>query len=144
MLASATLPVAHADINPSSVWVTPGFHTYHFDRSRGLNDANPGFGIEYRTDDSLSWIAGRYDNSVRSWSDYAGLAYEPFHWQAFKLGVVVGGINGYPEMRHGGWFAAALPVATLEGRHYGANLAFIPSYKDRLYGGLSFQLKFRM
>ena len=60
------------------------------------------------------------------------------------LGFVAGGFNGYPKMRRGDWFLAAIPVASYEYKNVGLNLAVIPSYKDRLYGALSFQLKIKV
>ena len=39
---------------------------------------------------------------------------------------------------------AMLPVATLERGHWGLNVALVPPLKDRLYGAVSFQLKFRL
>jgi len=36
-----------------------------------------------------------------------------------------------------------LPVATLESGNFGLNVALVPPMKDRLYGAVSFQLKFR-
>jgi hypothetical protein len=61
-----------------------------------------------------------------------------------RFGAVVGGFNGYPKMHEGGWFLAAIPVASFEYRRIGVNLAFVPSYKDRLYGALSVQLKVKI
>jgi len=34
------LALAQADI--SQVWINPGFYSLHFDRNKGLEDANPG------------------------------------------------------------------------------------------------------
>jgi len=36
-----------------------------------------------------------------------------------------------------------LPVASWESQRFGLNVAFVPPLKDRLYGAVSFQLKFR-
>jgi hypothetical protein len=46
-------------------------------------------------------------------------------------------------MYDGGWFAAIIPTASVDYERIGLNLFFIPTYKDRLYGALSFQLKIR-
>jgi hypothetical protein len=62
---------------------------------------------------------------------------------AFKLGVVGGAFNGYPKAFNGGWFPAVLPVASWELRNLGMNLMLVPPLKDRLYGAVSFQLKYR-
>ena len=47
-------------------------------------------------------------------------------------------------MLDGGWFIAVIPAASFEYKNVGANLMFVPSYKDRLYGAISLQLKFRV
>ena len=57
---------------------------------------------------------------------------------------MVGGFNGYPRMRNGGWFVAAIPVASFEYRRFDVNLMIVPSYKDRLYGAVSVQLKLKV
>jgi hypothetical protein len=70
--------------------------------------------------------------------------YQPFAIGPVRFGAVVGGFNGYPKMRDGGWFLAAIPVMSFEYQRVGANIAVIPRYKDRLYGALSVQLKFKL
>jgi hypothetical protein len=37
-----------------------------------------------------------------------------------------------------------IPTASFEYKYVGANLLFVPSYKDRLHGAISLQLKFRV
>ena len=61
-----------------------------------------------------------------------------------KLGAVVGAFDGYPKMRDGGWFPALIPAATFEYKRVGVNVAIVPTYKDRLHGGISVQLKFKV
>lgn len=61
-----------------------------------------------------------------------------------KLGVVAGAFNGDPKAFNGGWFPALFPTASLEGQRWGLNVALVPPLKDRLYGAVSFQLKFRL
>jgi hypothetical protein len=46
-------------------------------------------------------------------------------------------------MRDGGWFPAVVPTLTYEQR-VGVNVGMIPSYKDRLYGGISVKLKLKV
>ena len=38
---------------------------------------------------------------------------------------------------------AVIPVASWEGERFGLNVALVPPLQNRLYGALSFQLKFR-
>lgn len=126
------------------LWINPGFYSYHFDRERNLNDRNPGIGAEYRFSTVAAATAGRFYNSDRQYSNYAGVYYQPFAIGPVRLGAVVGGFSGYPKMRNGGWFLAAIPVLSFEYQRVGANIAVIPRYKDRLYGALSIQLKFKL
>ena len=55
----------------------------------------------------------------------------------------MGGFDGYPRANNGGWFPALIPTAAIEGRNWGLNIAVVPSIKNRLYGAVSFQLKYR-
>ncbi len=58
--------------------------------------------------------------------------------------MVGGAFNGYPHAFNGGWFPAVIPVASWEGQRLGLNVALVPPLQDRLYGAVSFQLKFRL
>lgn len=126
------------------LWLNPGFYSWHFQRDKGLNDSNPGFGAEYRFSTVASVTAGRFYNSDREYSNYVGVYYQPLAIGDVRLGIVAGGFDGYPKMRNGGWFPAVIPVASIEYKRVGLNFAIIPSYKDRLYGAFSFQLKFKV
>jgi hypothetical protein len=134
---------AQAEFDASRLWVNAGFYSAHFDSDKGLRNANPGLGFEYRLNDTWSATAGRFINSDNANSSYVGAYYQPWTFAGVKLGVVAGAFNGYPKAFNGGWFPAVLPVATLESGHFGLNVAFVPPMKDRLYGAVSFQLKFR-
>jgi len=134
---------AHADLQADRLWVNAGFYSAHFDTDKGLRNANPGIGFEYRWDDTWSATAGRFRNSNDANSSYLGVYYQPWTWAGMKLGVVAGAFNGYPNANHGGWFPALIPTASLERGHWGLNVALVPPLKDRLYGAVSFQLKYR-
>lgn len=153
LLALAVLcPLAQADdlftrIEPAparQLWLDSGFATFHFDRDKDLNGANTGLGAEYRFRDDVALTAGRFYNSDRQHSLYAGAIWQPFALGPVRLGAVIAGFNGYPHMRDGGWFPALIPVATIEYQRVGVNVGFVPTYKDRLYGGISVQLKFKL
>ena len=138
-------PFETVEVAPlQQAWLNAGFYSYHFQRDKGLDDGNPGIGAEYRFSTVASATAGRFHNSERAYSNYAGLYYQPFAIGPVRLGAVLGGFNGYPKMRDGGWFLAAIPVASVEYGSVGLNLSIVPSYKDRLHGALSFQLKFKV
>ncbi len=128
----------------NELWLDTGFATYHFQSDKDLNGRNPGIGVEYKFSDTMALTAGRFFNSDREHSRYAGLYYQPWTLGGVRLGAVVGGFDGYPKMREGGWFLAAIPAATFEYKRVGVNVAVVPTYKDRLHGGISVQLKFKL
>lgn len=125
----------------SQVWLNAGFYSYHFQRDKNLNDSNPGIGVEYRFSSVASATAGRFYNSDRAYSNYAGVYYQPVAVGPVRLGVVAGAFSGYPKMRDGGWFPAVVPMLSFEYQRVGVNVALVPSYRDRLYGALSIQFK---
>jgi hypothetical protein len=127
----------------SEFWIDSGFATAHFDRHRHLNGANRGLGAEYRFAGTASAIAGRFLNSDRAWSNYAGVLWQPVALGPVRLGAAAAAVDGYPRMHGGGWFPAVIPTFTAEYQRIGLNVGVIPTYKDRLYGGISVQLKLR-
>ncbi len=141
--AAAAAPAA-VGTRRSELWLATGFATYHFQSDKDLNGRNPGVGVEYRFSDASTLTAGRFFNSDRQHSRYAGMYYQPWTYAGVRFGAVVGGFDGYPKMRDGGWFLALIPTATWEYRRVGVNVAVIPTYKDRLHGGISVQLKYRL
>lgn len=126
------------------VWINGGFYSYHFNRDKDLNGSNGGIGAEYRFSTVSAVTVGRFYNSDRAYSNYAGMYYQPFALGPFRLGAVIGAFDGYPKTRDGGWFPAVIPTISYEYQRVGLNLAIVPSYKDRLYGALSFQLKLKV
>jgi hypothetical protein len=128
----------------SEFWLDTGFATAHFDSDKDLNGANKGLGVEYRFSGTMAATAGRFYNSDRQWSNYAGLIWQPYALGPVRLGLAVAAFDGYPHMREGGWFPAAIPTLTYEYQRVGLNVGIIPTYKDRLYGGVSVQIKFNL
>ncbi len=142
--ARADNPFEMIDNKPvQELWLNPGFYSYHYQRDKGLNDSNPGFGAEYRFSTVASATAGRFYNSDREYSNYLGAYYQPVALGTVRIGAAFGGFNGYPRMRDGGWFLAAVPVLSFDYRRVGINVSIVPSYKDRLYGAISLQLKLK-
>lgn len=144
--AAAGEPLFHRieAVPKRELWIDSGFATYHFNRNRDLNGGNRGLGLEYRFTDTLSAAAGRFVNSDRAYSNYAGVIWQPYALGPLRLGAAIAGFNGYPHMREGGWFPAVVPTVTYEYKRVGVNVGIIPSYKDRLYGGISVQLKLKL
>jgi hypothetical protein len=127
-----------------ALWINTGFYTSHFDRDKGLRNANPGLGIEWSLTDTYAFTAGGFKNSDDQHSNYVGVYVMPWRWHSWKAGAVVGVFDGYPRANQGGWFPALIPVLSVEGSQWGLNTAVVPSVKDRLYGGISFQLKYKL
>jgi hypothetical protein len=128
----------------ADVWVNPGFYSYHFDKEKDLNNNNHGFGVEASFSKTYSITAGVFENSNRKTSHYIGAYVMPFQVGAVKAGVAVGGFDGYPNMRDGGWFPAVLPVMAIEGPRLGLNVSYTPKVGDKLNSALSFQVKFKI
>ena len=144
LLLQPTAGLAQADLDASRLWLNAGFYSAHFDTGKGLRDANPGIGAEYKLDEIWALTAGHFINSDNAHSNYVGAYYQPWTVAGAKVGVVGGVFNGYPKAWNGGWFPALLPVASWEGQRFGLNVALVPPLKDRLYGAVSFQLKVRL
>ena len=135
--ASAAKPV-------DELWLNPGFYSYHFDADRNLNNNNFGLGLEYRYSPANSITAGRFDNSDRQISTYAGWYWQPFTIGAVRLGGLIGLMNGYQKANNGDWIPFLLPVASYEYKRIGINLTLIPTYQDVVYGSLTLQLKIKL
>lgn len=115
---------------PGRDWVNFGFLSHHQNRQANFNERNYGLGWEHKISEDLSSTVGFYRNSVRRNSAYAAVLWEPLQLGPVKAGVMAGVINGYPRLNHGNFIPMALPVASIEGRHLGANLICIPKLKD--------------
>lgn len=138
-------PFTLTEVQPQNqLWLNAGFYSFHFDTSKGLNNSNYGLGAEYRYSTTSSLTVGQFYNSDNETSHYVGMYWEPITWGKVKLGAVFGGFDGYPRMLNGGWFPAIIPVASVEYERVGANVAFVPSFQDRLYGAISVQIKLRL
>lgn len=127
----------------SEFWLNGGFISHHFQTDKELNNQNWGLGGEYRSTIS-SVTVGQFYNSDRQTSHYAGWYWQPLAMDSFRFGAVMGGFDGYPRMRNGGWFLAAIPVISYDYQRVGMNLAVVPTIRDRLYGAMSLQLKVRL
>lgn len=125
-------------------WVSTGFETWHFDSGLGLNGHNPGWGAEYRYATTSALIGGQFYNSDRRTSNYLGGSWYPVSAGIFRFGLFAGLFDGYPKMQNGGVFAALVPVISGEYGRFGANLIIVPTIENRLYGGLSLQLKLKL
>jgi len=152
LLLALAAPLAQADELFTKIeaepkrefWIDSGFLTAHFDSGKGLNGNNKGLGAEYRFSGTMAAVGGRFYNSDREWSNYAGVLWQPYAVGPVRVGAALAAFDGYPKMRNGGWFPAIIPTLTYDYQRVGVNIGIIPSYKDRLYGGVSVQLKLKV
>jgi len=143
---------SHAQQDPqeakAQVWLNPGSLSYHFDRDKDLSGKNFGVGAELVLTEDHVLAAGTFNNSDRKQSHYGAYLWRPLHWEfpdvKVHAGVALGGFDGYPNYRSGGWFPAALPLLAIEGDRIGANLFFVPTIPDRTSGAISIQFKIRV
>ena len=126
------------------VWLNPGFYSHHFDTSANFNNNNYGLGAEYRYSTVNSLTTGRYLNSDRKISNYAGLYWQPLGIGNFRLGALIGAIDGYPATKNGNWFLMALPIVSYEAEKIGFNLTIVPTITGLVYGAITIQLKLRV
>ncbi len=121
-----------------------GLISHHLKTNQAFNNDNHCYGIEYRYSTTQGISAGRFYNSVRKDTQYVVWSWQPVQFGVLHLGIMMGGIDGYPNMNNGGWFLAALPVATIEYQRFGVNFTVIPTIQDRIYGVASIQLKIKL
>ena len=147
LFASATQAEEKSGESFPQVWLNPGIYSQHFDSSKGLRNNNIGLGAEVRLASDHALMAGTFINSNRQRSHYATYQWRPLHWRwglDLGAGIAVGGFDGYPNYRNGGWFVAPLPMLTVEGKMFGANISVIPTVKNRFDGALAIQVKMRV
>ena len=152
LLLALAAPLAQADELFTKIeaepkrefWIDSGFWTAHFDSDKHLNGNNKGLGVEYRFSGTAAAVAGRFHNSDRAWSNYAGVLWQPYAVGPVRVGAALAAFDGYPKMRSGGWFPAVIPTLTYDYGRVGVNVGIIPNYKNRLYGGISLQVKLKV
>lgn len=146
----ATTAQAAAAPEPSlpQVWINPGLYSQHFDSGKGLRNNNIGLGAEVLLANDHVLMAGTFINSNRERTRFGAYQWRPLHWQFAGLnigaGIAVGAFDGYPNYRHGGWFVAPLPLLSVEGKTFGANISVIPTVANRFDGAIAVQFKLRL
>lgn len=112
------------------VWFSPaGLQSYHTDRNANYNEQNTGLGAEYDISPHWKLAGGQFDNSVNHQSKYGGAALlgRPIDSiDGLRAGLLMGLINGYPEMKHGGLFPMVSPMLSYEGKNVGVNVIGMP------------------
>jgi Antimicrobial peptide resistance and lipid A acylation protein PagP len=133
-----------AEEQATKIWINPGAQSYHLNRSQDYRENNTGLGAEFIVAPAHGFIAGSYINSNRARSQYGGYHWRALHYRPVDVNVSLGPVfalvNGYPDMRDGGWFPAIFPMLSLEYGRYGANFSFIPNPTNG--SAVALQLKF--
>lgn len=129
----------------SELWLNPGMYSYHLKNDKKMNDNNYGIGAEYRYSTVSAVTVGVFNNSYRQTSHYLGWYWQPLSLGPFRVGAVIGAMNGYTKERNGNWFFIGIPTANIEYERIGAaaSLMYVPSHaKDG--GAITLQLRFRV
>lgn len=77
------------------LYVVSTVKSYHQDRQHGYNEKNGGIGLELHINEDVRLIVGEYKNSFYHKSEYAGVAYMPFHRWNLSVGALVLEVSGY-------------------------------------------------
>jgi hypothetical protein len=72
----------------SELWIDSGFATYHFNRDKDLNGGNAASG-RIPLLGTLAATAGRFYNSDREYSNYAGVIWQPYALGPVRLGAAI-------------------------------------------------------
>ena len=126
-----------------NLWINGGMFSWHFDHDARFRDKNWGYGVQSDLSPAVSLLAGNFINSDNARSNYIGAAWQPLLWHGIRMGIAAGGFDGYPAMRNGGWFAAAIPWVSIRNDRFGVNLTLLPNYANRLHGALAVQFVLR-
>lgn len=107
-------------------WLVVNGLAKHLDGELHCNSTTSGLGYEREHTRTLRATVGFYRNSNCRWSAYAAEAWTPLELGAVRAGVLGGVVTGYTAriMPAGGL------ALSIEGRTLGANVIFIPPYKE--------------
>ena len=119
--------------NSHNLWISAGMLSYHFNREARHRDLNWGYGIQSNLSDDVSVLGGNFINSKYVRSNYLGMAWQPLKWHSVKIGLEVGVIDGYPDIRHGDYFVAVMPCLSIHNDLIGVNLTLVPYYSNNMH-----------
>lgn len=140
---AVSVPPPQRSPDEPQLWINLGGFSRHLSGNAHFNERNVGIGLEWRTSHEVAYMAGVYRNSVGKDTQYISLNWQPWQMGPVRLGAAIGVMNGYPSIRQGRSFFAAMPFASLEGRHVGLNVGLIPKLGD-VQSAVVVQLKWRL
>ncbi len=140
MLWLPTLALA----DESNLWFDTGFWTRHQIEPKECGHGggcyrqnNTGYGLEYTLSKSTSFHLGEYQNSLFHNATYAAYAYQPLKFGPTKTGIAFTVATGYTQganrvaIRHDhpgfDTIFVPLPMMSMEGKHVGLNLIYLPT-----------------
>ena len=91
-------------IAAADVLISPAIFSYHFEDKEKLNNDNYGIGLQFDLKKNLSVNLGQFKNSDYRNSNYLTSSYYFHTLYDFKLGVLIGGFDGYPNENSGNFF----------------------------------------
>jgi hypothetical protein len=113
-------------------------HHYGDGSDKDYEQRNLGIGCEIEISAKTRAVAGVYRNSLRIDSTYVGFVHTPWKFGLVRLGAAAILVSGYQVEP----VKAIFPVASIEGRHFGANFLIVPPTSSNV-GAIGLQLKAR-
>ena len=129
-------------IAAADVFISPAIFSYHFEDKEKLNNDNYGIGLQFDLKKNLSINIGQFKNSDYRNSNYFTSSYYIHSVSDFKLGVLIGGFDGYPNENSGNFFLAALPVINYKKKYFQLNLSYVPKISNNLKSAAMVQILF--
>ena len=129
-------------IAAADVLISPAIFSYHFEDKEKLNNDNYGIGLQFDLKKNLSINLGQFKNSDYRNTNYLTSSYYFHTISDFKLGVLIGGFDGYPNENSGNFFLAALPVINYKKKYFQLNLSYVPKISNHLKSAAMVQILF--
>ena len=129
-------------IGAADVLVSPAIFSYHFEDKEKLNNDNYGIGLQFDLNKKLSFNLGQFKNSDYRNSNYLTSSYYFYIVSDFRLGVLIGGFDGYPNENSGNFFLAALPVINYKNNNFQLNFSYVPKINNHLKSAVMVQILF--
>ena len=129
-------------IAAADILISPAIFSYHFEDKEKLNNDNYGVGLQFDLKKNLSINIGQFKNSDYRNSNYFTSSYYIHSVSDFKLGVLIGGFDGYPNENSGNFFLAALPVINYKKKYFQLNLSYVPKISNNLKSAAMVQILF--
>ena len=141
--AAELMPARDVTAEAKSSWVTAGWLSWHFRKADERNAANLGIGLEIDANPQWTMAGGVYHNSFYDTSLYVGAIRQFWVKDRWRLGLMLGAVNGYRHLNDGGFYPYVFPMAQYQGQTLGVNLALVPPVNAATGGLLAVQLKVR-